>query len=184
VPAADVHFESGTPVSEAKRRFWVHTVEFLAGQLIAAGVDQPPLVLESFLRQAAAAVVAVFPNTTMTVAHVAGPGRVDRAVVRRATAFIDAHADEPLTLARIAAATGVGPRVLQEAFRRHLDTTPPAYLRRVRLERVHREMLAGDPPDGSAVDAIARRWGFADPGRFAAHYRAAYGAPPHRTRHA
>jgi transcriptional regulator GlxA family with amidase domain len=102
-------------------------------------------------------------------------------VVRRTVEFIDAHAAEPLTLADIVAASGTGPRALQEAFRRHRGTTPTGYLRRVRLERAHRELQAADPGQGATVAAVAARWGFAHRGRFAAAYREAYGRAPQQT---
>ena len=90
-------------------------------------------------------------------------------------------ADQPLTLAEIAQATGIGARALQEAFRRHRGTTPTGYLRDARLSRVHRELLAADPTHGVTVTAIAARWGFAHRGRFAAAYRQAYGRSPQQT---
>ena len=65
-------------------------------------------------------------------------------------------------------------------IRRHLDTTPYGYLRRVRLERAHRDLQAGSPADTS-VAAVAGRWGFADLGRFAAQYRTAFGRLPSQT---
>jgi len=137
------------------------------------------LVVEHFLRHAAMTMLTVFPNTTMTVAHLSAPGRVAPAAVRRAIAFMESHADQPLTVAQIAAALGIGARDLCEAFRRHLGTTPPARLRRIRLERVHQELQSADPA-GPTVAEIARRWGFADPGRFAGYYRARYGIAPAR----
>ena len=56
-----------------------------------------------------------------------------------------------------------------------------AYVRRVRLECAHRELQAADPTSGDTVAAIAARWGFAKPDRFAAAYRAAYGVAPIHT---
>ena len=44
------------------------------------------------------------PNTTMTAAYIPGPGRVPSATVRRAAAFIDDHAGQPVTMPEIAAA--------------------------------------------------------------------------------
>ncbi|WP_239080152.1 helix-turn-helix transcriptional regulator [Paractinoplanes brasiliensis] len=70
---------------------------------------------------------------------------------------------------------------MQAAFRRHLDTTPMAYLRRCRLDRAHRELLSADPTDGDTVGAIARRWGYLSSSHFAADYRAAYGRSPRQT---
>ncbi|MFI5838014.1 AraC family transcriptional regulator [Micromonospora sp. NPDC051300] len=72
----------------------------------------------------------------------------------------------------------VTPRALQTAFRRHLGITPTAYLRRVRLDRAHRDLTAARRAEGDTVAAIARRWGYLHTGRFAADYRAAYGRPP------
>lgn len=72
-------------------------------------------------------------------------------------------------------------RGLQVAFRRHLNQTPLEYLRQVRLDRVHRELQASDPGAGATVKAIARRWGYANPGRFTAEYRTVYGRLPSRT---
>jgi AraC-like DNA-binding protein len=37
------------------------------------------------------------------------------------------------------------------------------------------------PAAGTTVAAIARRWGFSRPDRFAAAYRTAYGRPPRHT---
>ncbi len=102
--------------------------------------------------------------------------------MRRAVAFVEANADQDIGLVQIAAAAYVTPRALQYAFRRHLDTTPLAFLRRVRLDAAHRELLAADPR-GTTVTEIAMRWGFAHPGRFAAHYRNTYRTAPGTTLH-
>lgn len=178
----DVRFDGMAPVSPAMNRHWVTTVAYLARCF--AGPEPAashPLLLAGALESAASAVLAVFPNTTMTADRPAGLGRVDPAVVRRAVEYIDAHADEPIALEEIAAAAGAGVRGLQAGFRRHRDTTPLDYLRQVRLERAHRDLLAADRSRGDTVGAIARRWGFAAPGRFAAEYRRAYGRSPSRT---
>ena len=71
---------------------------------------------------------------------------------------------------------------VQLAFRRHLDTTPIEYLRRVRLDRAHHDLIAADPARVT-VTAIAVRWGFPSPSRFAARYRQAYGISPSHTLH-
>lgn len=91
------------------------------------------------------------------------------------------HADQPITVAQIAAAAHVTVRAPQYAFRRHLDTTPLAHLRRVRLAQVHRDLGAADPAGGATVTEIAARWGFCHPGRFASLYRTTYRRAPHQT---
>jgi transcriptional regulator GlxA family with amidase domain len=65
-------------------------------------------------------------------------------------------------------------------FRRHLDTTPLQYLRRIRLHYAHHELLAADRRNDT-VTAIAARWGFMHTSRFAVFYRQTYGRSPHVT---
>lgn len=80
-------------------------------------------------------------------------------------------------LARLANVTA---RTLQLAFRECVGVSPMEYLRRVRLERVHWDLLAADPMR-VAVGEIARRHGFSHVGRFAAAYRQVYGCNPSST---
>ena len=71
-------------------------------------------------------------------------------------------------------------RALQYAFRSHCGITPTGYLRRVRLERAHRQLQTADPAVGMTVAEAARRGGWANQAKFAA-YRAQYGVPPSHT---
>ena len=66
------------------------------------------------------------------------------------------------------------------AFRRHLDMSPIEYLRRVRLDHAHRQLLRANPQT-SSVQSIATEWGFAHTGRFSALYRRTYGRNPSET---
>ncbi|WP_433291784.1 helix-turn-helix transcriptional regulator [Actinoplanes sp. CA-030573] len=126
----------------------------------------------------------MFPNTTMTLGYTAGPGRIVPAAIRRAVAFIDAHAAETITVDEIAAVAGLSARAQQAGFRRHLDTTPTGSLLKVRLERAHRDLQTADPATAATVAGIARRRGFPDHSRFTAAYRTAYGRlPRHTLRH-
>ena len=102
------------------------------------------------------------------------------ATLHRAIAFIDDNAHRDITNADIADAAHVTIRAVQHAFRRHLGTTPTAYLRRVRLEYAHRDLTAADPAE-QTVTGIAYRWGFPSPSRFAVYYRDVYGILPGHT---
>ncbi|HEY2205446.1 MAG TPA: AraC family transcriptional regulator [Pseudonocardia sp.] len=178
----DLRFESMTPVSPAMTRFWRATVGMVNRELAAPdSALAQPLIQAHTLTMLAAAALGAFPNTAMTATHTPTPGQVAPAALRRATAYIDTSADQPLTLADIAAAAGTSARALQHAFQRHYDLTPTAYLRRVRLERAHHELQAADPTRGDTVAAVASRWGFINQGRFATDYRRAYGQPPSHT---
>src|SRR5690242_19839007 len=100
--------------------------------------------------------------------------------LRRAMAFINDNAHLDIGLSDIAAAINVTPRSVQYTFRRHLGTTPLEYLRRVRLDRAHRDLQAADPAVDTVM-AIAGRWRFGHPGRFSIAYRETFGTPPSRT---
>ena len=80
----------------------------------------------------------------------------------------------------IAEAAHVSVRAVQLAFRRHLGTTPMAYLRRVRLDHTHRALVAADARH-TTVAAVAAQWGFTNHSRFTAVYRATYGVLPSTT---
>ena len=45
---------------------------------------------------------------------------------------------------------------------------------------ISRQLQAADP-DHDSVTAVAYRWGFSSPSRFATYYRRAYGVPPSQT---
>jgi AraC-like DNA-binding protein len=104
----------------------------------------------------------------------------DALVIRRAVQYVQLSADRPIGISDIAAASGVGPRALQLAFRRYADTTPWAYVRSVRLDRAHRDLEAADAGRDTVL-AIALRWGFSNRSRFSAEYRAVYGETPAAT---
>jgi AraC-like DNA-binding protein len=180
-PARPVRFGLSRAVAPERVRQWRELVRYVTrdfcGNELAYG---SPLIYSHTMRLMAATLLETFPNTTMSV-DPARPGNADPSVVRRAVAFIDDHAGEPIGLTEIAAAARIGSRTLQEAFRRHLDTTPVAYLRRVRLERAHRELRSADPTAGTTVAEIAARWGFAHKGRFSALYQSCYGHAPSAT---
>jgi transcriptional regulator GlxA family with amidase domain len=76
--------------------------------------------------------------------------------LRRALTFIHEHADSDIGLSDIAAATDLTPRSIQYLFRRHLGVSPLEYLRRIRLERAHRDLQAANPAVDT-VNAIAGR---------------------------
>jgi anti-anti-sigma factor len=102
----------------------------------------------------------------------------------RAVAFIEERARDDIGITDIAAAAFVTVRAVQLAFRHYLDMTPMTYLRQVRLDGAHDELLAADP-GCTTVTAVAADWHFTNASRFSAYYRAAYGvAPAHTLRQA
>ncbi|MEV8019935.1 AraC family transcriptional regulator [Streptomyces sp. NPDC086554] len=114
-------------------------------------------------------------------AELAAPAqRLRPAPVKRAMDAVQQRPDHPFTPAGLAAEARVGVRWLQEAFRRYVGMSPMAYVRDVRLNRVHDELRAAEPGAVNVSD-VAHRWGFSHLGRFAEQYRARFGELPSQT---
>ena len=71
----------------------------------------------------------------------------------------------------------MGVRTLQEGFNRELETSPMAYLRRVRLRHA-RDALVHADAGATTVRSVATGLGFLHLGRFTAAYREAFGENP------
>ncbi|MFI5845005.1 helix-turn-helix transcriptional regulator [Catenuloplanes sp. NPDC051500] len=168
------------PMAADKARSWHRTVDFVTQTVLGnAEAVANPLVVGSAQRLLATIALHGYdtaPSETAGTRRDATPESV-----RRAVAFIEANPDLDVSVADIARAGYVSVRALQLAFRRHLDTTPLRYLRRVRLDLARTDLQAAQPGEGTTVTAVAMRWGYADLSRFAADYRAAYGEHPHVT---
>ncbi|MBW8763408.1 MAG: helix-turn-helix transcriptional regulator [Microbacterium sp.] len=160
------------PRSRGDARRWAQMVDYLD----AVSDDDHGIVAAELERHALMMTLAAFGTTFDEHLHRRPAQRSGAPVtVRRALAYIEDNAHLPITVDDVAAASFISTRGLQYAFRRALDMTPAAALRRARLESARRELIAG--VDGSIAD-VARRWGFSHPSRFAAAYRAAFGMSP------
>ena len=104
-----------------------------------------------------------------------------RAAVRLAVDFIEQNLSRPISLSAIAEHTGMSTRSIQVGFREDLDTTPVAYIRDRRLERVRDELTDALPIDGITVTEVAARWGFSHLGNFAIAYRRRFDESPSET---
>lgn len=108
------------------------------------------------------------------------PPRAGARPVSAAVELLRCDPGRPWTVAELAREVATSVRSLQEEFRRTLDTTPMAYLRQLRLEKVRQELAAAEPGTVS-VTQVATRWGFVHLGRFAAAYSRAFGERPSTT---
>ena len=172
-----IAFYLGMDVATGRGAQWWSLVRSLAADLADEhSLIRQPLVAAPFAH-------SVMSGLLLAAAHdhreelTAPTADVGSAVVRQARAFIESHADQPLTVADIATHVGIGTRGLQQAFHRSLGTTPMQYLRLVRVRHVHRDLRDADPAT-TTVAAVAARWGFLHQGRFAALYRSRYGVAP------
>ncbi len=99
--------------------------------------------------------------------------------VRRALEYIDANLDEPISLAALAAVTGVPGRTLLKHFKDHHGVSPMRYWRDRRFARVRDALLHAR--NGESVTDIATAWGFYHLGRFAVEYSRRFGESPSQT---
>lgn len=178
-----IRFTSFQPRTRIAAEQWQNTTNHVAVLLANTEAVAQPLIRGAAARLMAAAVLSTFPNTALVEPTDQDRRDATHLAVRRAVAFIEQHPDRDISVADIAAAAHVSIRAVQLAFRRDLDTTPMRYLRDVRLDLAHRDLLAADPSSGVTVTDIATRWGFYSLSRFSAHYRRSYGVAPHETLH-
>lgn len=177
---AVVRLRDHRPVDDAAARRLRAAIDHLDHAVLSDPVAAAsPLLLGAAARYVAAQVLAAFPSTAVLHAGTTDSRDAHPAALRRAVAFIEDNADRDITPAQVASWAHVSVRSLQVAFRRHLDTTPMAFLREVRMARVRRELVEGDGCVG--VAEIATRWGFLHQGHFGQAYRRAYGETPGAT---
>ncbi len=94
--------------------------------------------------------------------------------LRRAALVIEQYAGQIPSLGDLAGRLGLSARQLQRLFRQHLDTTPQAYARRVRLRQAAWMLRHTD----KSIAAIASDCGFADAAHMGRVFRAAHGMAP------
>lgn len=168
------------PRSAERARHWCAVV---AGfERIVADAPESfdsPLVAEGAFHLLATAFLNAFDTSWVAAAERGVERHAASAVVRCALEFMHAHAAEPITVQQIADAAFISTRGLHYAVTRELGRAPREVLRGIRLERARHELVASD--GGTTVAGTARRWGFANPSRFAEAYRRAFGESPAET---
>lgn len=175
-----IRFSSFRPVDQAAARLWTDTVSYVKDCVLADDNTATPLVLGHCSRLLATVTLSTFPNTIVPEPRSRDRTDSGSVLLRRALSYIEANAANDIALADIARAVHVTPRAVQYMFRRHLDCTPLQYLRNLRLDLAHQDLLAAQRQD-QTVTEIAARWGFMHTGRFAVLYRQTFGQSPHET---
>lgn len=171
-----IGFDTGTAPSAGAITGWQSAVAGAVRALRSDGASS--LVWHEAQRDVARALFALHRFRAEPLP--AGYGERRNARIRAAVDFLHEHAADPLTVTDIARAADLSVRGLQESFQRTLDRAPMAYLREVRLRRVHADLVQADP--GSvAVGDVARRWGFTHIGRFSGEYLQRFGEYPRET---
>ena len=176
--AEPLRFTLGMELASESGRGWLRLVSLVREEVELRGM---------LLRQPFAA--AQLEELLLTTLLLAQPSnyseqlRTDTAPLsprafRRVLEHVHANLHDQLQAGDLARIGGVGVRSLEQSFRRHLGTTPSAYVRDLRLQGAHDELVAADPADGASVAQIAVAWGFTHLGRFSELYRRTFGVPP------
>lgn len=101
--------------------------------------------------------------------------------IKRTEAYMREHLHAALTVEQLAEQAGVSVRTLFAGFKSFLNTTPMAYLKELRFEQAHLELMQNEQ---ISVTDVAFKWGFTHLGRFSQEYKRRYGELPSCTRRA
>lgn len=180
VAPSSLRFMSGNPVSAEAARRWVTTLDAVE-RLLDDPVTANPILVGKAARLLAAKVLEIFPSTRTPGTN--QPGRLVPNFLRRAIAYMEENAAADIGVADIAAAVELTADGVTYLFRRHLGVSPLEHLRRIRLDRAHRDLL-DHSPDNTTVFSVAARWGFPTLAAFTEFYFGSYGQDPQVTLHA
>jgi AraC family ethanolamine operon transcriptional activator len=103
-----------------------------------------------------------------------------RHVAVRARDYIEAHFDEPVTMAMLCRHSAVSARTLERAFIEHFDMSPSHYLKVRRLNAVHGELMRTHIGEHTVTE-LAMRHGFNHLGRFSHDYKKLFHEMPKDT---
>jgi AraC-like DNA-binding protein len=180
--ATQIDFGPSMVTTKGAARTWMHMFTVFAQELFRVdGALTHPLVASPFVDGLLHALLLAADHPYRSALG-AQAKWVPPRIIRPAVDIIEAEPHLPLTVASLAARCHVSSRALQQGFVRHMDMSPMTYLRQVRLRRAHQDLLASDP-SVETVASIAKRWGYTNPGRFAAAHAATYGEIPAVTLH-
>ncbi|GAB3146601.1 AraC family transcriptional regulator [Amycolatopsis stemonae] len=177
-----VRFTTTMDLATPAARSWLDVLALLereAGR--PGGITHYPAAARHLQSLVIAGLLLAQPNNYSDHLHAPSAPAPPRAL-RRAVELIEDDPGRPWTSSTLAREVSVSVRALQEGFQRWFTVPPMAYLRDVRLTRVHDELAAADPA-GTTVAAVSARWGFLHAGRFSTAYRRKFGALPSETLH-
>ncbi|MGH3915495.1 MAG: AraC family transcriptional regulator [Pseudonocardiaceae bacterium] len=177
-PASPVSFTVPIDLRNDEARQWIALARSVAGTADTGLLSCSPVAAGHFEQLLVHGLLGFQPHSQWEA--LASSVRPAAPVsLRRAMTFCDEHADQPISVSDLAAAARVSVRTLQDNFRTYAQTTPLGYLRRVRLDRAHRDLLAAaESGEQTTVTDVALRWGFVHLSRFAQLYRDTYGHVP------
>jgi AraC-like DNA-binding protein len=180
-PAGPLRFLSEGPAvlpGQVVEQAWRHACALL-GQVADRGIH--PMAARSIEQSLLTAILLGLPHTA--TGQLAESGEVRRAlpgVAGRIREWLEAHQDQPVGVADLAAAMTLSIRRVQAICRRHWGQTPMQLLRGIRLDRAREALLAAGP-DSDSIATVATAAGFTRMTRFTAAYQQRFGETPAQT---
>jgi AraC family transcriptional regulator, ethanolamine operon transcriptional activator len=102
-----------------------------------------------------------------------------RALAQRAEVWLRQNLLAPSSIQGLCAALAASERTLHQAFREHLNATPKAYLKTLRLNAARADLMRGE--GSTRVTDVALDWGFQHFGWFSQDYRRLFAETPSHT---
>lgn len=99
--------------------------------------------------------------------------------VKTVEAYLDAHADKPISMAELQAVSGMSVRSIQAGFKTNRGLSPMAFLKERRLLMAQQRLQLATP--STQVTEVAFSCGFAHLGRFSRDYFKRFGEKPSET---
>ena len=176
-----IEFELGMDLNTAHGAAWKALVQFLASSAFTSGAASHQLVGRQIEHLLVTTLLTQHPhNYSQDLSRT--PETPPSHYVQRAQDYILEHFAEPLTLECIARYAAISTRSLHKGFQRHKEMSPMDFLRRVRLNHVHQQLvqarLKNEPLN---ITSVALDAGFSHLGHFTQAYRRQYGESPSQT---
>lgn len=173
-----IDFDLRFDVRSAAAQALLAIARFLHDEFVRpGGIATAPAACHDLESALMTQLLLVVPSQLTPQLH-AEPGPARRTPVHDALDILDDDPASGLDTVELAARVGISVRALQAGFRDVVGMTPTAYVRGLRLDRVHYELLRGTQ---RSVTEVAMDWGFYHPGRFAQQYRDRFGNLPSET---
>jgi AraC-like DNA-binding protein len=182
-PARPLRFLSDGPAilpRQVTDQAWQHACALLDH---TAGRGVPDMAARSIEQSLLTAILLGLPHTaTAELAELDASSQEDPGTAEKIRDWLEAHHDQPVGVADLAAAIGLSVRRIQAICRRHWNQTPVELLRGIRLDHARRALLTVSPgAPAPSIRAVAAAAGFTRTTRFNAAYRQRFGQTPGQT---
>jgi AraC-like DNA-binding protein len=171
----------GEPVLPASvtDQVWRHACTLLDH---IAGRPIPLMAARSIEESLLTAILLGLPHTaTAELANVGELGREQPGIAAQIRDWLEAHHDQPVGVADLAAVIGLSIRRVQAVCHSHWNQSPTQLLRGIRLDHARTALLAAGPGTAPDLAGVANAAGFTRMTRFTAAYRQRFGETPAQT---